>query len=70
MSSILNFPPIINGYQILWLSAVMIPLLSLSVMFIPNDPKIMTYMPGITIKLLIRIISEEYLSFQRKMAYF
>jgi hypothetical protein len=46
ISSILNFPPMISGYQILWLSAVIIPLLSLSVMFIPNDPKIMTYMPG------------------------
>ncbi|TPX71870.1 hypothetical protein SpCBS45565_g00930 [Spizellomyces sp. 'palustris'] len=45
LSYCLLFPPIFTGYQLFWLLWIILPPLSLSFMFSPHDPRVMTTMP-------------------------
>ncbi|CEI97849.1 hypothetical protein RMCBS344292_11974 [Rhizopus microsporus] len=40
------FPPILTGYQILWIMWIILPILSMSMLFTPHDDSIMLLMPG------------------------
>ncbi|KAG0183213.1 hypothetical protein DFQ29_008573 [Apophysomyces sp. BC1021] len=39
-------PPLLSGYQILWVMWIIIPILSVSMLFSPHDDNIMLMMPG------------------------
>ncbi|KAI9090541.1 hypothetical protein DFS34DRAFT_653986 [Phlyctochytrium arcticum] len=45
LSYCLLLPPIFQGYQLLFLLWIILPILSLSFVFSPHDPKVMTMMP-------------------------
>ncbi|KAI9353342.1 hypothetical protein DFJ73DRAFT_325651 [Zopfochytrium polystomum] len=44
-SYVFTLPPILTGYQILWLMWIVLPIQCLSILFSPHDPQVMTLMP-------------------------
>lgn len=46
VSFCLVLPPILTGYQILWLLWIILPIVTLSMLFTPHDDNIMLLMPG------------------------
>ncbi len=46
-SFILGFPPIFDGFQIMWVIWVILPFISGSFLFTTHDPNVMTFMAGI-----------------------
>lgn len=62
LSFCLLLPPIFTGYQILWVLWVILPILSMSMLFTPHEDGIMLLMPGKNI--------EHLTDFWRFMCYF
>lgn len=62
LSFCLLLPPIFSGYQILWLLWIILPILSMSMLFTPCEDGIMLLMPGKNI--------EHLTDFWRFMSYF
>lgn len=46
LSFCLLLPPILTGYQVIWIMWVVLPILSISMLFTPHDDGIMLLMPG------------------------
>lgn len=46
LSYCMLLPPILTGYQLMWVLWVVMPPLALSFLFSPHDPQVMTTMPG------------------------
>ncbi|GAA5795183.1 hypothetical protein HPULCUR_000537 [Helicostylum pulchrum] len=62
LSFCLLLPPIFTGYQILWMLWIILPILSMSMLFTPHEDGIMLLMPGKNI--------EHLTDFWRFMCYF
>jgi hypothetical protein len=45
LSICLLLPPILQGYQMMWVLWIILPIVALSLLFVPHDPEIMTAMP-------------------------